>query len=182
MSDLDYPAEDTLDALVELLHDLRRASTLEAALQRIVETAVVLTPAEGASVRLFDERHVNFVAVARCGSSVHERPDVPMPPDEGLIGWVAKHARPALIEDTREDERFARRADQARDVRSLICAPMYSRGEVLGVLGGWHTEPGAFRPVHLDYLQLLANCGTPSIEVARLERLARAPRDDGATS
>ena len=133
---------------------------------------MVLTPAEGASVRLFDDRRESFVAVAQCGCSTQEPAEETLPHDDALIGWVVKHAQPALVEDTHVDERFVRRPEHAREARSVICAPLYSRGEVLGVLEGWHSETGAFLPLHVDYLQLLANCGTPSIELARLERIA----------
>jgi two-component system cell cycle response regulator len=158
--------------IMEMTKKLRKISTLENALAQICETALAVIPGDGASIRLFDETREHLLAAARAGQSVHKSRSARFRRGEGFIGWVAEYGRPALVNDTSRDKRFARRPDQKRDVKSIVCAPLFSGNEVFGVLGVTHRESHAFAHEDVDLLQLLANCAAPSVELARLERLS----------
>lgn len=158
--------------LTELTKKLRKISNLEAALSRICETTLRLLPAEGVSIRLFDESRENLLAAARAGESVHRSPLAKFKRGEGIVGLVADKARTVRVNDTKRDRRFSQRKDQRRDIRSVICAPLISSAEVFGVLGITHMEPNAFSEEDEQLLELLANCAAPSVEVARLERIS----------
>jgi diguanylate cyclase (GGDEF)-like protein len=158
--------------LTELTKKLRKINDLESALSRICETTLHLLPAEGVSIRLFDESRENLLAAARAGESVHRNPLAKFKRGEGIVGIVAEKARTVRVNDARRDRRFSQRKDQRRDIRSVVCAPLISSNEVFGVLGITHMEPNAFSEEDERLLELLANCAAPSVEVARLERIS----------
>jgi len=56
--------------------------------------------------------------------------------EEGLAGWVVRHNEPAIVDDVQKDDRFARRITDGTGllVRSLLCAPLVTHGEVIGAL------------------------------------------------
>lgn len=57
-------------------------------------------------------------------------------PGEGILGWVAKEGIPVIVPDTSKDERtdFNHGNYREQKGRSLMCVPVRSRGEVIGVI------------------------------------------------
>lgn len=55
---------------------------------------------------------------------------------DGIAGWVAKHAKPLLLEDAYQDERFSKQWDEKTGFRtkSVICVPLYVDERVVGIL------------------------------------------------
>src|SRR5205085_9793556 len=60
----------------------------------------------------------------------------------GVAGWVAATARPAEIQDVRQDKRYV--ALPYPEVRSFVGVPLVSDGELLGVLSLAAWRPAAF--------------------------------------
>lgn len=54
----------------------------------------------------------------------------------GIVGWVAVHAKPAIVRDARADRRFIQDVDDATGfrTRSVICVPILSKGKPVAVL------------------------------------------------
>jgi diguanylate cyclase (GGDEF)-like protein len=165
-------ADEILSSLIDLTKALRANDDFEESLTFVAQTALALLPAEGASVRLFDEKRENFLTTARAGLGVHVPDATRFKADEGLIGWVAETGLSALVPDAHEDKRFVRHKEQIRDIRSILCIPLAARDDVFGVLGVTHTEAGVFTDEHRDLLELLGTCAVSSIEVTRLMRLS----------
>lgn len=91
---------------------------------------------------------------------------------EGILGWVVEHGEPARIGDVEHDTRWLRSQGQSFHVRSIIAEPLWSSGEVIGVLSVTSPTRDAFVEEDQLLLRLLANCSAPPIERARLRRLA----------
>jgi GAF domain-containing protein/two-component sensor histidine kinase len=75
---------------------------------------------------------------------------------EGLVGWVAEHRMPVLVDDVTTDRRWATIRGVDDDVRSAVCAPLTSGGELLGVISFLHRDVGVFNVEHLDLLIAIA--------------------------
>ncbi len=76
----------------------------------------------------------------------------------GLAGWVLRNRTPALVPDTREDERWLRASYETS--RSVISIPIIVKGDnVVGVLTVGHQEAGFFKEKHLTSLLALAHVG-----------------------
>lgn len=167
-------------ALAELAVRLQEKLSLDAVLALVVEHAARAIDAPQASVRLLDATRSRLLVTARAGRSVHSRGDVTFRVGEGLVGWVAEHAKPLRTGDAPGDPRFAARADVRVTFRSFLGVPLVASGNVIGVLSSAHQDEDRFTAEHEQAFQLIASICTPRLEVARLERLANVDPLTGA--
>ncbi|HUA65717.1 MAG TPA: GAF domain-containing protein [Alphaproteobacteria bacterium] len=141
---------------LELLYQVSNVihSTLEAqeALQLIVSEGVRLVRASSGSVVLINPTS-GFL-------EIHASQNLPAParrlqlrPGEGITGWVARHGKPALVNDVSQDARYVA---ARRGVRSELAVPLEVNGETRGVLNMDSDRPDAFSPDDLELLQELA--------------------------
>ncbi len=160
-----------LGVLLELTRVLAEETVLERALQAVTDAALELFPGFHCSVRMFDEKRVQLLTGARSGSGEDHQP-TSFRCGEGVVGWVAEHNEVAHIDDVHGDRRFVPAQEQGFDIGSIIALPLPSASEVVGVLAVTAPEAGAFLEADEMLVRLLANCVVPSLERARLERLA----------
>lgn len=66
---------------------------------------------------------------------------VHLPPGEGITGWVARHGRPARVDDVAADPRYVKLIE---GVRSELAVPLEVNGVVRGVINVDSQRPGAF--------------------------------------
>lgn len=77
---------------------------------------------------------------------------------EGIIGWVAQHGEPLLVNDVAQEPRYI--PDDPRllpDTRAELAVPLRAEGEILGVLDVQSAEVGAFGAHDLFVLGTLAD-------------------------
>ena len=164
-------AQRTLEVLLQLTEQLTDDRPLEDFLKAVTDASVELFGAEHASIRLLDPSRSALLSGARSGIGEHNRP-MEFRPDEGLLGWVVQHGQPARIDDVTKDPRWLPKKMELFPVRSIMAEPLWSNGEVIGVLAVTSSKQSAFTEDEQLMLRLLANCSAPPIERARLRRLA----------
>jgi two-component system cell cycle response regulator len=164
-------AERALTALIELTARLTAERSLNASLQLVSDTALQLLPGDHASIRVLDHTRTELLSGARSGSGLGKRP-VRHVAGQGVAGWVVDHGEIARVGDARLDPRFVPKQNQGFEIRAMLAVPLWSAGEVVGVLAVTSQEPERYGPEHEPLCQLLANCAVPPIEKARLARLA----------
>ena len=145
---------------------MARAATgtaLESTLQNILDVMATLTGAEGATLFLFDQ------AGGLSGRLVTQSPLPPQQPTQagrllagGLVGWAARHRVPALVHDTREDERWLTLELQRQETRSALCVPILMGEVLLGVLTLIHSRPRHFSEAHLHFVQAAEGSTVPA--------------------
>lgn len=93
---------------------------------------------------------------------------------EGIAGWVAQHAEPAVVPDKWNDERYRYiPALRGEDYVSLVSVPMLAHGRVVGVLNVHSKAERSYGERDLALLTQVANLLARTIEKARLyDRLA----------
>ncbi|HEX9371150.1 MAG TPA: GAF domain-containing protein, partial [Roseiflexaceae bacterium] len=96
---------------------------------------------------------------------------------EGIAGWVLRERQPAIIEDTRDDERWVASTTHQRMVRSVAAVPIIREGQALGVITLVHHTPGYFTEEHLDLLDSVAAQSAIALENAELFRLTRSQKE-----
>ena len=162
---------EPIAVLLELTHRLGEDRTLEESLRAVTEAALQLVPGDHASVRLLDATKMALLSGARSGTGTSHVP-LEFSRGEGMLGWAVQHKRALVVADTDKDPRFVKSEAQGFQIRSLVVEPLWSSGEIIGVLSVSSAEPHAFDRDSQLKVRLLANCSVPPIEKARLLRLA----------
>lgn len=105
-------------------------------LQSIVEVARSVFCAAAASVFLVDEVTNELVFEAVCGEGEDHLVGSRFSRDTGIAGWVVSSGQPLLVDDVTQSPQFAPDAAKSTGYvpRSIMAAPLISRGECLGVL------------------------------------------------
>ncbi|MDQ6909173.1 MAG: GAF domain-containing sensor histidine kinase [Actinomycetota bacterium] len=93
---------------------------------------------------------------------------------EGVAGWVAQHAEPAVVPDKWNDDRYRYiPALRGEDYASLVSVPMLAHGRVVGVLNVHSKQQRTYGKRDLAVLTQVANLLARTIEKALLyNRLA----------
>ena len=93
-------------------------------------------------------------------------------PGEGVVAYVAETGNPLVVADVAHEPRFSERVDQlpGHKARSMACAPLRARDELMGVLTVAKGKPGAWREKDLEPLTALAVPVAVMIENARVVR------------
>lgn len=174
--ELRAPMQKTLDShhalyvLLQLTQQLADDKPLEDFLKAVTDATLTLLGAEHTSIRLLDTSRNALLSSARSGVGTAS-PPLDFKRGEGVIGWVVDHGHSVRIDDVETDARF-KQLDPSFPIRSIMAEPLWSVGEVIGVLSVTSSERAAFTEDDQLLCRLLANCSVPPIERARLKRLA----------
>lgn len=132
----------------------------------LLGTALAMSGADRGSIFIYDDAREELKYVAWRNMPGHIEFDAPRRADTGIAAWVAKNGRPLLLQDNVENE-YYRGIDPT--VRSAISLPLFSKGEVFGVLNLSITTPGRrFCEADVRLVEGLASIGTVGIENAFL--------------
>ncbi len=96
---------------------------------------------------------------------------------EGIAGYVAKHRKSILINDTHRDARFVRFRGQKVNVRSILSLPLAHGDRVHGALNLSNSEPGAFDGRKEHALNLIASAASVALDHARLSNESKRLND-----
>ncbi|MBI3392298.1 MAG: GAF domain-containing protein [Nitrospirae bacterium] len=88
---------------------------------------------------------------------------------EGVAGRAARTRQPILISDVRKDDRFVQ-IDSPISIRSILCLPMISGENVVGVINLSHPEVGFFNEHYLRVFSILATTVGHIVGFARQEK------------
>jgi two-component system, cell cycle response regulator len=162
---------EPIAVLLALTEALGQDHTLEESLHAITDAALALVDADHASVRLLDTAKTALLSGARSGVGMSHKP-LEFHRSDGMMGWAVQHGQSVAVDDAEDDPRFLRSPSQGFAIRSLVVEPLWSSGDVIGVLSVSSAKPRAFDAHARLKVRLLANCSVPPIEKARLHRLA----------
>ena len=96
-----------------------------------------LIPSEAWSILLVDEATGDLtfeMALGEQGAADLTTTRIKM--GEGVAGWVAQTGEPTIVNDVKSDTRFQHRFDELTrfQTRAILCAPLTSRGRIIGVV------------------------------------------------
>lgn len=133
---------ERLKMLIEANQALAQVESLSDLLPRLLNLAQEVSQAMAASILLYKPDTdtleftlaINDMAGGRVESILKEKIELKM--GEGIAGTVAKSLQSILVEDAQKDNRWSFKADEATGFRtkSLICAPVLHKEELLGVV------------------------------------------------
>jgi len=140
-------------------------------LETIINKAAEITGASTGSVLLFNENRterIRVVATGPASAMLGSRNAI----DEGAAGQVYKTGQTVLVNNYKQWEHRTHPADTLAE--AVVYFPLKSAGEVVGIIGLWHTEPGrSFSANDVEMLDQIANLASIAYENAFLYREAQ---------
>jgi PAS domain S-box-containing protein len=149
---------------------------LDEVLKRILDETIQAMQVETVALALTDSGG-SLIFHAATGQNSEGISRQPIPPGQGVVGWVARAGEGVVIPAVQEDTRFLPEVDQfaGLDVHALACAPIHAQGRVIGVLEAINPVSGLFDPDALLVLVGIGNLAGSAIQHAQLfERLQAA--------
>jgi sigma-B regulation protein RsbU (phosphoserine phosphatase) len=139
-------------------------------LQKTLEVFAELTGAEKGSLFLLDRNGVVIESIlTRADATPEQRSQlIGRVLDKGLAGWVRRHRRVGLIEDTQTDDRWLDLPDQPYSVRSALAVPILRDEKLLGLLTLLHARTGHFSQETAELMEMTAGQIAIALENARL--------------
>lgn len=130
-----------------------------------------LIPSEAWSILLVDEKKRELTFELALGEKGQDFSDIRLKIGEGIAGWVAETGEPAIVNDVVNDSRFQGRYDEQTQfrTRSILCAPLVSRGSTIGVVEIMNRTSGSrFTKQDLNLLMTLVEPCAIALENAFL--------------
>ena len=139
-------------------------------IELVMEKIRQLIPSEAWSLLMVDEEKQELVFEAALGAKGSDVASYRLKMGEGVAGWVANTGKPAIVNDTAKDPRFTPRLDTDTQfaTRSILCAPLVSRGRTIGVLEIINKRDGKFTRADLDLMLTLVEPCAIALENAIL--------------
>ena len=147
------------ELLIKIGSELALTTRLEPLLKKVVDTVVVLTGAEAASLLLLDEEKNELYFEVALGEKGELLKEVRLKVGEGIAGWVAAHGLPYITDDVEKDPRFKRSISEEIKFKNkaMMCAPVILEGRTLGVIQVINKKGGGtFSQADLDFLVSIA--------------------------
>ncbi|HXV33579.1 MAG TPA: GAF domain-containing sensor histidine kinase [Gaiellaceae bacterium] len=167
--------ESSFQGLVEAGIALSSELTLEALLQRLVETAAELTGARYAALGVIDatgrelERFITHGVDPETHAAIGD-----LPRGRGILGVLIRDARPLRLRDIADDERSVGFPPHHPPMKTFLGVPVLLRGMAYGNLYLTEKAGGAgFTDEDEEVVTLLASQAAVAIENARLYQSSR---------
>jgi signal transduction histidine kinase len=161
---------DRLHVLVDAGIALSSELSLDALLQRIVETSATLTSARYAALGVIDSTGTALERFLTIGIDEETRGEIgDLPHGRGILGVLIRDAQPLRLDDIAQDPRSVGFPPAHPPMRSFLGVPILLRGVAYGNLYLTEKEGGgSFTDEDLELTQLLAAQAAVAIENARL--------------
>jgi adenylate cyclase len=158
------------EILVQVAKALISADDLATVLDKVLDLIFEFLPADRGFL-LLEEQGALQLKMSRYGSSKQRSTsDGVAPYSRTIVDMVVRQRVAVLTSDAQADQRFeAGESIRMQQIRSAMCAPLWSRDRVIGVI--YIDSPlhaGTFSGQDLDLLTALANFAAVAIERARL--------------
>jgi len=167
-----FPAEPGAGPVPSSLFAVCAAMTSTLELDQLLDMILDLTlqelAAQRGSILLYDEESDTLKMLASRGMPEEVVKQGYLPRKGSIAEWVMANNEPQLLQDSVRDSRFSSISEQP--LRSSICAPLRSKGRVIGTLNVTRLRGRQFAQDNVDSLMIMATQAAVSIENARLFR------------
>lgn len=159
-----------LENLVTMAMTPEQEEVLLITLQEALDVSSHITGAEKGSLFLVNSNGVITESILTQTEQVEEKRRLLINTvlDKGLAGWVFRHRKVGLINDTETDCRWHTLPNQPYVARSALAVPVLRSNEFLGILTLLHSKPGHFTPEFASLMDEIADHIALVLENARL--------------
>jgi serine phosphatase RsbU (regulator of sigma subunit) len=168
-----------LELLIKSSHALNSTLDLDRLLGVILQIVQQALRVETASVLFFDKERENLIFEMARGKRGREIVGLKVPVGVGVVGWVAKNQKPAIVNDLPNDARYSPILEKQFGLRtcSIMSIPLKRRNKMIGVIEAVNRRNK--EPFAQEDLQLFIALGdhiATAIDNARLYREAERSR------
>jgi HD-GYP domain-containing protein (c-di-GMP phosphodiesterase class II) len=154
--------EKRLDLLHKVAQKAGSGSVTEVSnlLEQVLSMTQLTLRASASSVLLIDQEIPELYFRVVAGEAANELRQMRLSLDSGIAGWVARHVRPAIVNDVTRDERFNENTDKVTGfvTKSILAVPLVTGEKVIGVLEVLNKDDGSgFNDRDLEVLTALAS-------------------------
>jgi len=137
---------------------LGTALDLDFLLQKLGAAAEALLDSEASAIMLASDDRKRLSFKVASGEKGQVLKTMSLAVGEGIAGWVAQTRSPAVVNDARQDPRFAAEFDRTSGfvTRSVLCVPMVYHDEFVGVIEVLNRRSGPYTAEHAGLLSNLA--------------------------
>jgi signal transduction histidine kinase len=164
---------EALQAIFNVTQMIGAVPSVKFALNVIMDEVNRLLGTSQSTIRLIDPVTQELVIHASRGFSKSTLRRIRLRVGQGVMGWVAKHGKPLVLNDARADPRFSYYPQDAEQVCSLISVPLTVQGKTIGVLTISSPKPRVFTKEDENLVTTLAGQAAIAIENSRLYEQAR---------
>jgi signal transduction histidine kinase len=167
------------DLLNTVSRQLNSSLDLDEVLGKVLSLTVEVTGAGRGSLFLIDEQGTVVQQIlARPNQAPAVSSDIVQKVmTEGLAGWVYQHREPALVADTRLDDRWVRLPNDEAIMGAALVIPLLYQGRVNGLLALHHKRANFFNEDHLTLVTGIASQAAIAVENARLFTQVKQERE-----
>ena len=153
--------------LYAIAKELSSSLVADEVLHSMVESIARAIDAKGCSLMLLTPDKKRLIHTISYGLSNSYLRKGPVRTD--AIGSEVFQGKPVAILYADKDPRVHYKEEAMREgIASILSVPLMPRGEVMGVLRVYTSEPRQFSPEDIDFLSALANLGAIALEKAKL--------------
>ncbi|MFQ6122038.1 MAG: GAF domain-containing protein [Dehalococcoidales bacterium] len=154
-------------SLYKIAAVINSARTPEAVLNSIVESVAKALEVKGSSIMLLEPDKKLLIHRAAYGLSEQYIKKGPVSADKSIA--EALRGQPVAVLDATTDERVQYRESAKKEgIASVLSVPMKRRGEIIGVVRVYTTEPCQFTKDDMYFVGAVANLGAIALENAKL--------------
>ena len=158
-----------LGVLFDVSRSLNMAPDMDSILRSILSKTRDMLGAERGSLMMYDDKLNGLVVRLLDGATMLPGPPAVIPLGEGVAGTVAKMGKGILVNDGARDRRFKHLFKRDSDIRQIICVPLISNDNVVGVINLVNNKKNKeFTRDDLALMTSIANLAAVSIEKFRL--------------
>ena len=149
-------AVSELTVLNELAVAASSTQEVDQLLDIVLKKSIRAVAAEQGSISLLTEQEDKpFKTLIRHGDTTKQKPRHRV--GDHITGWVLKHKQPLMIENLAEDKRFQATEIEKKELRSILCVPIWCRAKIIGILMLTNKKTGeAFTSEDLRLLSIIA--------------------------
>jgi sigma-B regulation protein RsbU (phosphoserine phosphatase) len=151
--------------LFEISKQLMSPLTLDEVLNNILRALQKVIDFQAGGIYLIDDVSGEVDSITSIGYERVLEADLRLKIGEGIVGWVARAGKPAVVPDVTSDTRYINARPQTK---SEIVVPVVSDAKMIGVLNLENDRVNAFREDDLEILTTFASQAALSIERARM--------------
>lgn len=152
---------------------------LQEVLQCIVTCAAKAINVKASSIRLLNQERQRLLISAAYGLSEGYLRKGPVEVRKSLVDQEVLKGKTVAIPNVAEDPRIQYREEARKEgIHSMLCVPLIVKGEPIGVLRAYTSDPHVFSEIEIRFLLALGELGAVAIEHYRCFVRAKEDYED----